>query len=147
MAEERRFDIEALNLMRLFEMITRARVRDVLVLEDMTPPRIIFVVDPGNVRKAVGKKGANIRALRERLGCDVIVVQFTDSPEDFIRSYFRAFTLISVTSKPVEDGSTMLEVVVAEEEKGRLIGKGGTNLDLARRLLARHHPKTQLRVL
>ncbi len=58
---------DALQYISVFERVTRTRVVDCIE----TPDKLIFIVAPGQIRLAVGKKGENkafLRALEEILG-------------------------------------------------------------------------------
>jgi len=69
-----------LQNMRAFESMTHARVVDAFELEDS----INFLVEKGELGKAIGKGGVTIANARKRLGKRVAVFEDADSPEEFI---------------------------------------------------------------
>ncbi|MEM3494075.1 MAG: KH domain-containing protein, partial [Thermoplasmata archaeon] len=55
------FNSETLRYISLFENVTHARVKDCIALED----RVIFIIEPGEVLRAIGKKGEHVLRLKE----------------------------------------------------------------------------------
>jgi len=131
-------DSDTLKLISLFERMTRARVKDCLPVEG--EDRIIFVVNKGSLRNALGKKGDNVRMLREKIHKIVDIIEYSDDPERFIRNIFHNFKVKKVK---IDNGASGLTAFVSVDakDKGRAIGREGRNLKLARKILARHHEK------
>lgn len=132
---EIKLDQETLRLFALFEKVTRARARDVVEEED----RKTFVVDEGQVGKAVGRGAQNLKRLRDLLDVDIDVVGYAEEPEKFIRNIFHRFKVESVEFKPRGDQGEVAHVTVDAAEKGKAIGKAGRNVNMARTLAKRHH--------
>lgn len=132
---EIRLDQETLRLFALFENVTRARARDVVEEED----RKTFVVDEGDVGKAVGRGAANLKRLRELLNIDVDVVGYAEDKRKFIENIFHRFKVESIEFQERGEKGEVVRVKVDAQEKGRAIGKGGRNVGLARTLAKRHH--------
>ena len=57
------YNSDSMKFMSSFEMITRSRVKDLIIHNDI----LFFIVQPGEIRKAVGPKGANVRKLEKIL--------------------------------------------------------------------------------
>ncbi len=57
---------EKLRNMSLFENLTGVTPRD--FVESGNSPRFTFLVDEGDMGKAIGKNGKNIEKVREKLG-------------------------------------------------------------------------------
>ena len=66
------FDTETLGLIRLFEERTGARVKDCLHAED----KIVFLVYPGEIPKAVGPGGAVVDRLKDQTHREIQVVEY-----------------------------------------------------------------------
>jgi N utilization substance protein A len=129
-------DSDTLQLISLFERMTRARVKDCLPVEG--EDRIVFVVNKGSLRNALGKRGENVKKLRERIKKIVDVIEYSPDPEKFVRNIFHNFKVKKVK---IDNGASGLTayVTVDPKDKGRAIGREGKNLKLARKILARHH--------
>lgn len=134
---EIKLDMETMRLFTLFEAITRSTLKDVYT-EEGDDGRIVFVADEGNLGRAIGKGGQNLKRLRESLGKEVVLVGFAADREAFLKNVFHRFKVESVEWED-RNGDIIAHVKVPAEEKGKAIGKGGRNIQLARLLMKRHH--------
>lgn len=131
---EIKLDADTLRLFSLFERTTGARLKDVFEEED----RSIFVVDDGQLGKALGKNASNLKRLRETLGKEIVLVGYSADREQFVKNVFHRFNVETIEWED-RNGDIIAHVKVPQEEKGKAIGKGGRNIQLARLLLKRHH--------
>jgi N utilization substance protein A len=131
---EIKLDADTLRLITLFENVTGARVRDCLEEQD----RLVFVVHEDDVGKAIGKQAANLRKLRDILNKDVEVVGWAPDRQKFIANIFRRYAVESIQLEERRDGVVQARVKVDARDKGRAIGRGGRNVQLARALAKRH---------
>jgi N utilization substance protein A len=126
-------DNETLALIRLFEEATEARVRDCLSVED----KVIFLVEPGDLPKAVGPSGVRIERLKSLLKKELMVVAFAEDPTTLAMNIFFAYHPVSVEFS-VKGTGRHVTVHVDPTWKARAIGKQGKNLKIARAILVRH---------
>ncbi|MCQ5375358.1 MAG: NusA-like transcription termination signal-binding factor [Methanomassiliicoccales archaeon] len=128
------FNEETLRYISLFESITKTRVRDCLETEE----KLVFVVNPGQANKAVGKGGENVIRMKNATGKNIQVIEYSDEPEEFIRNVFYNYNVQSVK---IENRGNIIHatVTVDPKVKGRAIGKNGKNLKIARDIVNRHH--------
>lgn len=124
---------EARRYLVLFEDHTEATVRDCLVGDD----RIVFVVEPGHMGRAIGPDGAHVEAVTERLGREVRVVEGADTPEAFVEAALAPAVVRGVTLSE-QGGEVVAYVEVEEADRGVAIGAGGRTIETARRLARRH---------
>ena len=127
------FDNEILGYIRLFEERTGARVKDCLEAED----KLIFLVSPGDIHKAVGPGGVLVERLKGLLHKEIIVAEFSDDPETLVRNIFFFYSPKKVEFSPKGTGRHA-SVTVDPAWKARAIGKAGKNLKIARAILMRH---------
>ncbi|MEM2943939.1 MAG: NusA-like transcription termination signal-binding factor [Methanomassiliicoccales archaeon] len=128
------FTEETLRYITLFETITKTRVRDCLETED----KLVFVVNPGQANKAVGKGGENVIRMKNTTGKNIQVIEYSDEPETFIRNVFYNYNVQCVK---IENRGNIVHatVTVDPKVKGKAIGKNGKNLKIARDIINRHH--------
>ena len=126
-------DTESRAYIRLFEERTGARVKDCLETED----KLVFLVLPGDIMKAVGPAGTLIERFKGLLKKEVMVVEYSDDPEALARNIFFAFSPRKVDLTPKGKGRHAT-VTVDPAWKARAIGKAGKNLKIARAILLRH---------
>ncbi|NVM54042.1 MAG: NusA-like transcription termination signal-binding factor [Candidatus Helarchaeota archaeon] len=124
-----------IRFISLFESITGAVARDCIINED----RIIFIVKPGNIGLAIGKKGVNIKRVRDFLQKPIEVVEFAQSPENFIKNTLAPARIKMITVTERRDGKKIAMVTVNEQDRGIAIGKNGKNVARARLLARRHY--------
>jgi N utilization substance protein A len=127
------FDNETLGYIRLFEERTGARVKDCLEAED----KLVFLVYPGEIHKAVGPGGAVVERLKEMLKKEIQVIEYSDDADALVKNVFFAYQPKKVDFAPKGKGRHV-SVTVDPAWKARAIGKAGKNLKIARAILMRH---------
>jgi N utilization substance protein A len=124
---------DALRYISVFEKVTRTRVLDCIE----TPDKLVFIVAPGQIRLAVGKKGENVKKLHDMFKKNLDVIEYSDDNAKFLKNIFYKFAVKGVE---IEHRGSRVHATVSVEskDKGKVIGKGGKNLKLARDILERH---------
>ena len=135
------FNQQTLGFITYFEKFTRTKVLDCID----TPERIVFVVEQGSLRRALGPSGEVIRRLRERFKRIVDVIEFSDDPSRFLTNIFHNVRVREVRFEE-RDGKNHATVMVDPADKGKAIGRAGQNLKLAKDIMSRHHPVESVRV-
>lgn len=124
--KERRY-IEELRI------LTKSVAVDCLV--DDKFDRIIYVIKPGDMGLAIGKRGDNIRKMQKVLGRRIEMVEYAESEKDFITNIFKPAEVVDVRQDQIGE---KLDVVVGEKSQlGIAIGKGGSTVEKARLLVKR----------
>ena len=131
---EIKLDADTLRTFSMFESMTGAELKDVIDEED----RIVFVVVEGQVGRALGKGAQNLKRLRESMGKEVVLIGHAADREQFLKNVFHRFKVEGVEWED-RNGDIIAHVTVPQEDKGKAIGKGGRNVQLARMLMKRHH--------
>ena len=127
--KERRY-IEELRI------LTKSTAIDCVIDERFD--RIIYVIRPGDMGLAIGKKGENIRRMEKVLGKKIEMVEYAENPDDFIANMFRPAALAAIE----RDGSGRVNIVLQKRgDLGLAIGKGGANVEKARLLFRRFFGK------
>jgi N utilization substance protein A len=132
---------DCMRLISQFERLTGAGSRD-CVMDDRNN-RLIFVVNPGEMGLAIGKKGASIKKAMEVMGKKIEVVEYSPSPEQFLKNCFLPAQVTSVVIEQSDDGP-VAHVDVRPEDRGIAIGKEGKNIFKAKKLALRQHNITDV---
>ena len=127
------FDTTTLGYIRLFEERTGARVKDCFESED----KLVILVHPGDVHKAVGPGGVLVDRLKGMLKKEIQVVEWSDDPEVLVKNIFYWYSPKKVDFGPMGKGRHAT-VTVDPAWKARAIGKAGKNLKVGRSILLRH---------
>jgi len=128
-----KLDQETLGLSSIMERRTGALVKDCFQDEDT----VYFVVAPGELGKAIGKGGANIRAISQELNKKVRVVEFRDQVQEFIKNLMYPLAV----EKIVEEDDAFVLQDSSRKTKGLLIGRDGKNLKFLNRAVQRFFGK------
>ncbi len=131
---ERKLGPEELRFIALFQSITGTTVLDCIIDEDFN--RIIFIVRPEDMGKAIGRKGVNVKRLTELLKKNIEIVEHSDDLENMVKNVFRDVRIVSTNIIERGDQKT-LYVRVPDADKGKAIGREGKNLKRARMILKR----------
>ncbi len=127
---------DCMRLISQFERLTGAGSRDCVI--DDRNNRLIFVVNPGEMGLAIGKKGGNIKKAMEVMGKKIEVVEYSPSPEQFLKNCFLPAQVVTVGFE-TEDEGRIAHIEVRQEDRGIAIGKEGKNIFKAKKLALRQH--------
>ncbi|WP_115865341.1 NusA-like transcription termination signal-binding factor [Halorussus litoreus] len=124
----------------LFEEETEATARDCLVPDESGvegDDRVVFLVKPGDMGRAIGSGGETVRELERQLGTEVTLVEDADTAEAFVANALAPAAVYNVTVS--EDDETVAYAEVDDDDTGVAIGEGGRNIAVAERLAERHY--------
>ena len=127
---------DQLSLMSMFQGMTGATARDVVV--DEKRDRVIFVIAPGQMGLAIGKDGASVKKIERAVHKPVEVVEWADDVEGLIRNALGAKYVQEIRVSDRLDGTKGIVVIVDSRKKGAVLGLGGKNAEKVR-LLARRY--------
>ena len=134
--EERddRITLEELRYISVFQELTGVTVYRCLVDEEFN--RLIFLVGKGEAGRAIGRNGSKVRALKEILGRDIEVVEYSEDLKEMVKNLFPGVRIRSIQISK-RGGGVMIRLSVEEEDKGVAIGRNGKNVKRARLVLSR----------
>lgn len=134
------YDTQAMQVIGLFNKLTRTDLKDCVIGEK----QIVFIVEPGDVGKALGPKGVNVKKLQQKLKRRIKVVEFSHEPTTFIKNLVFPLGVKSVTEQ--QDG--VLVIVPADlKTRGLLIGRNAQSLRQLEAVVQRFFPIKQIRVV
>ncbi len=133
---------DELYLLGVLERVTGAKANDVVQQDD----GVVFVVAPGELGRAIGKQGVNIKRLREVLDKKVDIVEYDADVNAFLGRLFLPAAITGISETDVM-GRKILQVRVDPEKKGLAIGKGGEKIKRARVLCNRLFGVDDVKVL
>lgn len=130
-------DIDALRLARVFQQVSGVGVRDCVSGDVM-----VFVVNPGEIGRAVGKGGINVRNLEKKFKKKIKIVEYSDDLEQFIKNVVSPYEIVDFSES---DG---IVVMGAKDLKtrGMLIGRSASHLRFYESIIKRFYPVKELKV-
>ncbi len=133
------YDKDILNLMKSFENITHSRLKDCIVEED----KLIFVVNDGELRKALGRNAENVKKLYNALKKKIKIVEYSDDKLKLVQNFIHPLKVDNVRE---EDGMIILE---SEDTKvkGLIIGRAAQNLRKLENHIRRYFDVKEIKVV
>lgn len=131
-----KLSMEDMALIAKFEQITGAAAID--IIRDDDGERIIVVVRPKQLGRAIGRGGEKVKAASEAFGRSVDVVEMAETAEEFVKSALAPARVEQVKIITQKDGNKVASVTVKSEDRGIAIGREGRNVARARILVRRH---------
>ena len=133
-----KLDQEILGLSNLFERETRARVMDCFRDGDA----IFFIVAAGQIGKAIGKGGVNIKKLQNSTGKKIRIIEYQDKVESFVKNVIYPVNVQEI----VLEGNTLFIRDSSKKTKSLLIGRNGINLQRIKRAVQRFYTVDEVKV-
>jgi len=133
---------DTVQFINLASKQTGAGIRDCVVESDL----IVFVVEKGQLGIAIGSKAKNLEKLRYLTKKTVKFVEYNDDPKIFVKNLCKPYQITDITFEG-EGDDTVAKIEVNARDKSKLIGKGGRNINMIRKLARRHHPIRDVQVI
>lgn len=130
------FDATVLQTMALFEQVTGAR------LKDFVPTHMIFIVENGEMGKAIGKNASHVRRLEHLLKKNVQLVEFSDDLPVFLKNLVHPADVLSVENS---EGVVTIRPRDAKS-KGMIYGRERSRLMLIKDIVKRHFQVKDIKV-
>lgn len=108
--------------MSLFESITKSNLKD--FFDDPIQERLVFIVQPGQLWRALGKGSTNVKRLENTFKRKIKIVEYSDDLITFIKNLAHPLKIHEVT----EDDGIVIIKHNDMQTKGLLIGKNARNL-------------------
>jgi N utilization substance protein A len=138
---EMKLSNEELIQIAFFEHLSKAKVRDCINEAD----RVIFVVEKGQTWIAIGKNAANLKEAYRHFKKSIEIIEYSENKEEFIKSIFHNY---KVDVKIDDTNEKTVALIFAQDmDRGKVIGKNGRNIKMAKMLAGRHHDIDDVRVV
>ena len=116
------YDAETIKIMSLFETLTHADLKD--FFDDPIQERLVFIVQPGQLWKALGKSSSNVQLLEHKFKRKIKIVEFSSDLCTFVKNIAQPLRISDVT----EQDNIVTIRNKDMKTKGLLIGKNARNL-------------------
>ncbi len=134
-----KYDAELLNLMSLFEKITGASLKDCFFNRD----KIVFVVQPGEMGRALGKQKSNIERVEKALNRKIKIVEFSPDKLTFIRNLMFPLKILDMS----EDEGIVTIKGPDMKTKGLMIGARAQNLRNYEEIVRKYFALKEIKVV
>ena len=134
-----KYDINLMKFISMFEAITRADVKDCFEAGE----KLVFVVKEGNIGKALGKGGSNVKRLERMLKRKLRIIEFNPDLLQFIQNV----VFPSKVKDIVEEDGIVTITPPDSQTRGYLIGRGAVNLNTTKEIVKRYFEVKDIRVV
>lgn len=117
----RKLDLRLIGFINSFENMTHAKVKDAFFDRNET---LVFVVEEGEMGKAIGKNGANIKNVGFRMKKRVKVLEYNADPVTFVKNAIHPVRADSIELQE----NTIVITVSSTESKAMILGRSKSNL-------------------
>ncbi len=133
-----KYDMDLMKYMSLFETLTQAKLKDCILGE-----RLLFIVEEGQMGKAIGKKGVNVKKIEGVLKKKIRLVEYSSDVLQFVRNLVYPLNVNEV--KREED----CVVIAAPDTNTRslLIGRDRNNLNELKTIVKRYFDVEDIKVV
>lgn len=136
MSSKIKLTADEMRYIALFESITGATSRDCLIDKDGN--KIIFVTKQNEAGLAIGEGGSKVKTLKKMTGRDIEIVEYAETPVEFIKNVFSPARIKEVRITEKLDGRKIAVVTVDPRDKGAAIGRCGEKAERGRNLVRRY---------
>jgi len=130
----RKFDMETIKTKTRFENITKSEVRDCIKTDKV----IYFIINKGKMAYAIGKGGKTIKNAEKIMKKQIKVFEYSEDEKQFVKNLIPQASKIETRGKKV--------IVTITKEKGKVIGKNGSNIKILKQILERNSKLKELEI-
>lgn len=124
-----KIDLKTMQLISLFESLTHSKVKD--CIDGNT---VIFIVDQGEIAKAIGKNASNVKRIEGMLKKNVKIIEYNEDLIQFVRN-----SIAPLRVNEVSENEKIITLSGADTKtKGMIIGREASNLKKLKELVSRH---------
>jgi transcription termination/antitermination protein NusA len=139
-----KYDASAMKYFSVFENVTKTSLKDCF----LTNNTLIFCVESGKAKLAVGKDGLNIKKLNNMLNKDIKVIEFSKNIVDLVRNSIFPLRTKSIEIVEEEDKKIINISFKSSKERRILLDNDQKKLKLLKEIIKRYDPKvTDIRIL
>jgi len=137
-----KIDEETLQTISIFEKLVHCRARDAFF--DPIQDRLVFIVYAGEIYRAIGKDGTNIKKLESTFKKKIKVVEWSDKKDKFIRNMCYPN---NVSQVEILEDDTYIVHGATEQDRGLMIGKKAQNLRNLEKNLRRYFTIKEIKIV
>ncbi|MDD3175257.1 MAG: NusA-like transcription termination signal-binding factor [Candidatus Nanoarchaeia archaeon] len=128
-----KYDMQTLQWMKLFEDITKAKIKDCFVHNE----KLHFIVHPGNLFKALGENKKNVTRLEDLLKKKVKIIEYSENMLKFIVNIMAPLKVVDIKN---EEGIVTI-TGPDQKTKGLMIGARAQNLRMFEGIVQKYFPE------
>jgi len=128
-----KYDIQALQRMTHFEKVTHSRLKDLVETET----KMFFVIENGQLRKALGPQMKNVKRLEELFKKKIKIIEFDSLVTKFVVNVLAPLKVVDIK----EDNGIITITGPDQKTKGLMIGARAANLRMYESIVQKYFPE------
>jgi len=134
-----KYDMALMGYISLFEKITHSKLKDCFELND----KLIFIVQKGEIGKAIGKQAVNVKKLESMFKKKVRLIEFNEDKIEFVKNI-----IYPVKAKLIEENENIITITSMDNHtRGILIGKAAEALRSNEKIIQRYFEIKEIKVI
>ena len=134
-----KLDNETISLLAFFENLTRSRVKDCFFDRD----KVVFIVEKGEMSKAIGKYGSNVKKMEYFSKKKIKIVEFNKDVKIFLKNYLFPIEVQEIMEK---EGSIEMHIN-GMRERGLVIGRDRMNVENLQKIASKYFKIKDIKVM
>ena len=132
------FDESAMKFIALCEQLTGTTVKDCIISDNM----VLFIINQGEISKAIGKKGFNVKRLEHTMKKKIKMVEFHTELTTFVANLVAPAKVKEIT---LDEG--IIKIIAADlTSRGAMIGRDAKHLRFYESVVKRFFDITEIKV-
>lgn len=124
-------DARLIGFINTFETLTRSKVKDAFFDENNL---LVFVIVNGDIGRAIGRAGSNIRRLASILKKRIRAVEFNEDPVEFVKN-----CIFPIKPKSISKEDNIIKIEGGDSStKAMLMGRDRKNLKGLNRIVRKY---------
>jgi NusA-like KH domain protein len=129
------YDIKAIQIRALFESITRTTLKDCFENQE----KMLFIVMPGQIRRALGKDNSNIKRVESKIGMKIKLIEFSPNLPQFIINIIYPLRVNDIL---INEGIVTIQGK-NKKTNGMIIGMRAQNLRNTESIVQKYFPEVK----
>ena len=128
-----KYDVESIQKINLFEKVTKSKLKDFFIHNE----KINFIVEKGELYKALGKNKENVTKLEDMLKKKIKIVEYSDDMLKFIVNIMAPLRVVDIKN----DEGVVTITGPDQKTKGLMIGARAQNLRAFEGVVQKYFPE------
>ena len=131
-----KYDADIMKYISLFESMTRAKLKDCIAGDKLT-----FIVEEGEIGKAIGKNGSNVKMLESVIKKRIRIIEFSNNVLDFIKNL-----VYPISVRDIKQENGIITIMPDSRSKGIIIGRDRSSINAIKSIVKRYFDIDDIKV-
>lgn len=127
-----------MKLIALFESVTGAKVKDCIANE-----KTVFIIEEGEMGKAIGKNGVNVKRMENMIKKKIKLVEFSNDVLQFVKNIIYPIDIFDIK----QDEGVIIIHGKNTASKAMIIGRERQNINHMKDIVRRYFNVEEIKVL